>query len=41
MNIVCKKEDLIKATNVAIRAVSSRTTMPILEHLLLDRKSVV
>ena len=36
MNIVCKKDDLIKATNIAIRAVSTRTTMPILEHLLLS-----
>lgn len=35
MNILCTKENLIKATNIAIRAVSTRTTMPILECLLL------
>lgn len=36
MNILCEKDDLIKATNVAVRAVSTKTTMPILECLLLN-----
>lgn len=35
MNILCSKENLIKATNIAVRAISSKTTIPILECLLL------
>lgn len=36
MKIVCKKSDLVKSVNIALRAVPSRTTMSILECIMID-----
>ena len=36
MNIVCARDDLIKAVNIVIKAVPSKTTMTILENILID-----
>ena len=36
MKIVCEKEKLIKAINSVVKGVSSKTTMPILEGILLQ-----
>jgi len=36
MKIVCKQKDLAGATNIVQKAVSSRTTLPILEGILLE-----
>ncbi|MCF0136669.1 MAG: DNA polymerase III subunit beta [Lachnospiraceae bacterium] len=36
MNIVCNRNDLLKAVGTVSKAVSVRTTMPILEDILLD-----
>lgn len=35
MKIVCKKSDLVESVNIALRAVPSKTTMPILECILI------
>ena len=40
MHIVCSKEKLIKNTNLALRAVSQRTTLPILECILLEANTL-
>lgn len=36
MKIICNKSDLLKGVNIALRAVPVRTTMPILECILID-----
>ncbi len=36
MKIICNKNDLLKGVNIALRAVPVRTTMPILECILVD-----
>ena len=39
MKIVCSKSDLVKSTNIVMKAVSGKTTMPILESILMrDRR---
>ena len=34
MKIICEKENIIKALNSVTKAVASKTTMPILEHMI-------
>ena len=36
MKIVCYKENMIKAINSVVKAVASKTTMPILEGILIQ-----
>ncbi|HUM83851.1 MAG TPA: DNA polymerase III subunit beta [Lachnospiraceae bacterium] len=36
MKIICTKSDLLKSSNIALRAVPVRSTMPILECILID-----
>lgn len=36
MKIVCQKSELLKSVNVVMKAVPSKTTMPILECILID-----
>ena len=36
MNFVCKKSDLLKGVNIVLKAVPSKTTMSILECILID-----
>ena len=36
MKIVCYKENMIKAINSVVKAVTSKTTMPILEGILIQ-----
>ena len=36
MKFVCKKSDLLKGVNIVLKAVSSKTTMSILECILID-----
>ena len=36
MKIICSKNDLSKSINIALKAVANRTTMPILECILID-----
>ena len=36
MKIVCEREKLLKAINSVVRGVPSRTTMPILEGILIQ-----
>lgn len=36
MKITCEKNDLLKGVNTVMKAVSSKTTMPILECILID-----
>ena len=36
MKLVCKKSDLISGINIVMKAVSSKTTMSILECILID-----
>ena len=36
MKIICEKEKLLKAINSVVRGVSSKTTMPILEGILIQ-----
>lgn len=36
MKIICNKADLVKSTNIVMKAVSSKTTMPILESILIE-----
>lgn len=38
MKIICEKADLLKSINIAIRAVPVRTTMPILECILIEAR---
>ena len=36
MKITCEKNDLLKSINIVMKAVSTKTTMPILECILID-----
>ena len=36
MKLICSKADLLKCINIVLKAVPSRTTMPILECILID-----
>ena len=36
MKIICNKSDLVKSTNIVMKAVSTKTTMPILEAILIE-----
>lgn len=36
MKIICKKSDLLNSVNIVLRAVSSKTTLPILECMVID-----
>ena len=36
MKIICTKPDLVKGVNIVSKAVPSKTTMPILECILID-----
>ena len=36
MKFVCKKSDLVKGVNIVLKAVPSKTTMSILECILID-----
>ena len=36
MKIVCEKDKILKALNSVIKAVASKTTMPILEGILIQ-----
>ena len=36
MKIVCSKSELMKSINIVMKAVPSKTTMPILECILID-----
>ena len=36
MKIVCSKSELMKSVNIVMKAVPSKTTMPILECILID-----
>ncbi len=39
MKIICSKADLIKAVGIVSKAVPTRTTMPILECILIDAQA--
>ncbi len=39
MKIICEKNELLKAVNTVMKAVPSKTTMPILECVLIDASS--
>ncbi|MCT4612970.1 MAG: DNA polymerase III subunit beta [Clostridia bacterium] len=39
MKIICQKEDLLHGVNIVSKAVSNRTTLPILECILIDVKN--
>ena len=39
MQITCTKSDLMNGVNIALRAVSSKTTLPILECIVIDAQS--
>lgn len=39
MKIICSKNDLLKSVNIVLKAVPNKTTMPILECILLDAVS--
>ena len=36
MKIICQKINLLKSVNISLKAVPSKTTMPILECILID-----
>ena len=36
MKIICSKVDLLNSVNIALRAIQGKTTMPILECLVLN-----
>lgn len=36
MRIICKKSNLVKGVSIVSKAVPSKTTMPILECILID-----
>lgn len=36
MKLICSKSDLLKSVNISLKAVPSKTTMPILECILID-----
>lgn len=39
MKIICKKADLLNSTNIVLKAVSSKTTLPILECIVIEVKN--
>lgn len=39
MKLICSKSDLLKGVNIVLKAVPTRTTMPILECILIDASS--
>ncbi len=39
MKLICKKTDLVSGINIVMKAVPSRTTMPILECILIDAEN--
>lgn len=39
MKIICSKNNLLKSVNIVMKAVSGKTTMPILECILIDASS--
>ena len=39
MKIVCQKSELLKSVNIVMKAVPSKTTMPVLECILIDASS--
>ena len=39
MKLICSKSDLLRAVNIVLKAVPSRTTMSILECILIDTRS--
>ena len=39
MKIICSKSNLLKSVNISLKAVPSKTTMPILECILIDASS--
>lgn len=39
MEIICKQEDLVSSLNVALKAVSSKTSYPILECILMETEN--
>ena len=41
MKLTFKKDDLLNGINIVLKAVSSKTTMPILECILIDASSDV
>ena len=41
MKITCSQSSLLKSLNISLRAVPSRTTMPILECVLIDAKGTI
>lgn len=38
MKLICKKTDLLNSVNIVLKAVSSKSTMPILECLIIEAK---
>ena len=40
MKIICNKSDLLKGVNIALRAVPVRTTLSILECIVIDATSM-
>lgn len=41
MKIICQKTDLLNSVNIVLKAIPSKTTMPILECFIIDAKSSV
>ena len=41
MKIVCEKENILKAINSVTKAVASKTTMPILEGILIQTNDML
>ena len=39
MKLICSKSELLKSVNISLKAVPSKTTMPILECILIDASS--
>ena len=39
MKIICSKSNLLKSVNIVMKAVPGKTTMPILECILMDASS--
>ncbi len=39
MKIICKKSDLLNSVNIALKAVSTKSTMPILECIVIEVKN--
>lgn len=40
MKIICQKSDLLNSVNIALKAVSAKSTMPILECLIIEASSL-